>query len=344
MSIRRYFPLLLLGVYAAAFSWPQPELARWRIKVPGWPAWIEPPGLSLLLLAAILFAAALSLDVSRLRDVLRRPVALALALAAVWIGPVLLVLVADALLPKSGAFAGPMLGLAIVAAMPVANSSVGWTQQARGDLGWGLALVVLSIVLNPWITPQLLTFMGGNLADGRAASIEHFVTQFSGTNFIVWVLLPTAAGLAAGALLGRRRLGTCELPVLAISAACLLALNFVNASQARLPELPILAVMLCLALLLSSVGLGSAWLVAKFARLDSPTRLALLFALSMKHNGLALALAGAMIHDLSPAIPFIIVAILVQHAVAAFVDAWAVRRNGLVATPTNRGAKPSPGS
>lgn len=324
MAIRQNFPLLLLAVYAAAFAWPQPELVAWRMKLPGWPAWIEPPGLSLLLLAAILFAAALSIDVSRLREVFRRPGALALALAAVWVGPVLLVLLADALLPKTGAFAGPMLGLAIVAAMPVANSSVGWTQQAQGDLGWGLALVVLSIVLNPWITPQLLKFMAGTLADGRAERIEHLVTQFSGANFIVWVLLPTALGLGVGKFVGRDRIEMLKLPVLAVSAACLLALNFVNASQARIPDLPALAVMLCLALLLSVVGLASAWIVARLARLNDPIRVALLFSLSMKHNGLALTLAGALLQD-QTAVMFIIVAILVQHAVAAVVDACVVR-------------------
>jgi predicted Na+-dependent transporter len=168
--------------------------------------------------------------------------------------------------------------------------------------------------------------MAGTLADGRAERVEHLVTQFSGANFIVWVLLPTAAGLVAGKLITQSRLENFKLPILVFSAACLLALNFVNASQARIPEIPALAVMLCFALMLSVVGLASAWIVARLARLDDPIRIALLFGLSMKHNGLALTLASVLLQDQPLTVMFIVVAILVQHAVAAVVDAWVVRR------------------
>lgn len=335
MAIRRYFPWLLLLCYGVALVWPQRQLASFELSIPGWPSWAGAPRLPLLLLAAILFLAALNLDLSQLRDVLRKPGALVLALVAVWLAPVLLVLLVGKFLPHADLLAGPLLGLALVAAMPVANSSVAWTQQARGNLGWGLALVVLSIVLNPWITPQLLRFLGWTLSGGQAAKVDGLVTHFSGAVFIVWVLMPTSAGCLCRWILGSEKTRGIEPITLAVSSVCLLALNYANASLLHRPAPAVLAIALLLSILLSLVGLGSAWLVSKLARLDTPTRLALLFALSMKHNGLALALAGAMLQDQPNAILFIIVAILVQHAVAAMVDAWSIRSNTLLKEKIN---------
>ena len=327
MAIRRYFPWLLLACYAVALVWPQPELARNVLEIPGWPAWAGVPRLPLFLLAVILFSAALSLDVTQLRQVIRLPAAVAMALAAVWIGPVLLVLVAGALLPDAGLTTGPLLGMAIVAAMPVANSSVAWTQQSRGNLGWGLALVVLSILLNPWITPQLLKLMGWSLADGQAVRVNELVAHFSSDVFIVWVLLPTAAGFGCRLLLGSRRTTRFVPGALLVSSVCLLALNYANASLIERPQPALLAVVVMLSIAMNLVGIGSAWLVTRLAKLDRSTHVALMFGLSMKHNGLALALGGAMLHDQPTAILFIVVAILVQHAIAAIIDAWVVRHS-----------------
>lgn len=327
MAIRRYFPWLLLACYAVALIWPQPALAQKALELPGWPVWAGEPRLPLLLLAAILFSAALSLEITQLRAVIRRPAGLAMSLAAVWVGPVLLVLLAGAVLPETSLTTGPLVGMALVAAMPVANSSVAWIQQSRGDLSWGLALVVLSIVLNPWITPQLLKLMGWSLAGGQAARVAQLVTHFSGEVFIVWVLLPTAAGFACRLLLGSRRAKRLMPATLAISSVCLLALNYVNASLVERPQPALLAVVVALSLMLNFVGISSAWMVTRLARLDRATHVALMFGLSMKHNGLALALAGAMLHDQPSAILFIVVAILVQHAIAALIDAWIVRHS-----------------
>jgi BASS family bile acid:Na+ symporter len=326
MAIRRYFPWLLLVCYAAGFAWPQPWLAGKSLSIRGWPAWAGEPRLPLLLLAVILFFAALSLDLTHLREIVRRPGGLALALAAVWLGPVLLVLVAGTLLPSTALTAGPLVGMTLVAAMPVANSSVAWTQQAGGNLGWSLALVVLSIVLNPWITPQLLKLMGWSLAGEQAGRVEQLVTHFSGALFIVWVLLPTALGIVGRKLLGNSHTKKIEPAAVVISAVCLLALNYVNVSLVDRPPAALLTIAVALSMMLSLVGIGSAWLVTRLARLDRETRIALMFGLSMKHNGLALALAGAMLQDQPSAILFIVVAILVQHAIAAVIDAWIIRR------------------
>ena len=67
------------------------------------------------------------------------------------------------------ATAGLLVGLALIASMPVANSSVGWVQNADGNLALGLALVVFSISLSPWVTPHLLGFLSNSLSSSERA-------------------------------------------------------------------------------------------------------------------------------------------------------------------------------
>ena len=156
-SSQRHFLWLLLGCYALATLWPQPGLAMKQ--------WEWSPG-TLGRSAADALAAAVGGDAVHRRHVDRRPAdsirppksaAVGLSLVAVWLGPALLVVVAGWIVPwavDGEATAGLLVGLALVAAMPVANSSVGWTQSAGGNLALGLALVVVSISLSPWVTPN----------------------------------------------------------------------------------------------------------------------------------------------------------------------------------------------
>ena len=57
-------------------------------------------------------------------------------------------------------------------------------------------------------------------------------------------------------------------------------------------------------------------------RLDAETRLALMFGLGMKHTGLALLLAGAVLAHERLAILMIVLATLAQHLLAGLVQMW----------------------
>src|SRR5580704_18956089 len=46
-----------------------------------------------------------------------------------------------------------LVGLALVASMPIAGSSTAWAQNANGDLALSLGLVLISTCLSPWTTP-----------------------------------------------------------------------------------------------------------------------------------------------------------------------------------------------
>jgi BASS family bile acid:Na+ symporter len=290
------------------------------------------PSIPLLLLALILFSAALLTEAWQIRSVLGQPQILIAALLAVWIGPALLVTLASAVVPwvlAGGATDGLLVGLALVAAMPVANSSVGWTQNVDGNLALGLALVVLSISLSPLVTPGLLTILGMTLAPHERSYCEALVNEFSGWFFVIWVVLPTAAGFVCRYLVAPRQVAAVHGWLAIASAVALLVLNYINSAVA-LPELgdvrpALLVTTFLLTAALSVVGLMLGWAIARAVRAPTSTRDALMFGLSMKHTGLALILAGTALPNQPLAILMIVLATLMQHLLAGLVQWWLAR-------------------
>lgn len=324
--VQRHFLWLLLACYGLAAAWPNPGLSmrewQWPLEVDGGQV-----TLPLLLLAGMLFCAAVMTDLSQVRLVLRHPILLCAAMAAVWVGPAMLVIVAGWIVPSivdGNLTNGLLVGLVLVAAMPVANSSVGWVQNTSGNLALGLALVVLSISLSPWATPQLLGWLGKSLSPAEQQSCEALVNRFSGWFFVVWVILPTALGFVARILITPRRVLAGGDAFTIASAAALLMLNYINSAlalpKATQSSFPILAATALLAVSPSIVGILLGLLISYGLRLSRGASSALLFGLSMKHTGLALILAGAVLHDKPLAILLIVLATVAQHLVAAVVQ------------------------
>jgi bile acid:Na+ symporter, BASS family len=333
-AVNRHFLWMLAACYVLAALGPAPGLAirNWQ-TVSTFAG--EAPLVPLLLLTWLLFSAALVSQGPQIRKGLRQPVVILAALAAVWLGPALLVAAAGTLIPwavDGRATAGLLVGLALVAAMPVANSSVGWAQHAGGNLAIALALVVLSISLCPWLTPAMLNLLSSSLSPQEQAYCQALVEQFSGWFFIVWVVLPTIAGFACRWVVSPRRIASATSWISLASAAALLSLNYINSALAlpRVYEAPtrLLVVTAILAVCLSAVGLAIGWGLARVMRLPNETRTALLFSLSMKHTGLALILAGAVLVDQPLAILIIVLATLAQHLLAGIVQWWLLRGTG----------------
>ncbi|MEM6654372.1 MAG: bile acid:sodium symporter [Planctomycetota bacterium] len=334
--IRRHFLWLLLACYALAAVLPGPgdRLANWHPFADGWLS--GGVGLPIVLVAVLLLLAAASTDIAALRVLTQRPWLMGVSLAAVWLGPVLAAGAASFVTPLlgDGGPSGLLLGLALVAAMPVANSSVGWTQQSGGNLAWSLGLVVLSILLCPWVTPSLLRLAGLALTPDEASRVETLVTQLTGITFIVWVLLPTAVGLTLRQLIGGVRIDRCRLPMQLTTAFVILLLNYLNGARVvtglgnQLPSLRIVFAAGLGTLALSLIGVVLARALADTLRLDAATHTALRFGLSMKHTGLALGLAASIVGDQPVAGLVIAIATPMQHLVASLIDRWVDRGSG----------------
>jgi BASS family bile acid:Na+ symporter len=324
--VQQHFLWLLVACYALAAVLPGPGL-----KMRTWQLDLQVDGnhvnFPLILLAWMLFCAALMTDLTQVRTVLRHPFLLGAALVSVWLGPALLVLAAGWFVPmfvNGDTAAGLLVGLALVAAMPVANSSVGWAQNTNGNLALALALVVLSISLSPWITPQLLEWLGSSLSAKEQQLCEELVTRFSGWFFVIWVICPTALGFVVRTLAGRHQVARVGDYVTLGSAAALLVLNYINSSLA-LPKigsyrLELLGMTAILAVAASLVGLALAGAISYTLKLSSAAASALFFGLSMKHTGLALILAAAVLENQPLAILLIALATLAQHILAAVVQ------------------------
>ncbi|HEY3391540.1 MAG TPA: bile acid:sodium symporter [Lacipirellulaceae bacterium] len=328
--VRRHFLWLLLGCYALAAIWPGPGawLRQWTWSPGSVPSLTVP----LVLLATMLFSAALLAEVAQIRAVIQQPLLVCVATLAVWIGPALLVILGGYLVPlfvSEQPATGVLVGLTLVATMPVANSSTGWTQNSHGNLALSLALVVLSIALCSFVTPGMLSALGMSLSASERAYFEALVNRFSGEFFIVWVIVPTLAGFACRWLLTPRRVALVAHWFIFASAGALLLLNYINAAIALPPltDSPLLVVFVTasFATALSAVGIFSGWLIARLLRQPVEMRTALLFGLSMKHTGLALVLAASVLANQPFAILMLVLATLSQHLCAAFVQ-WFLQR------------------
>lgn len=322
--VQKYLLWLLLGTYALAGLLPGPGtvLRDAELAGPFWgDIWISPP---FVLLALLLFCAAISTRIDRLRLVLQQPLLLLLGLVGVWLGPMLLVAVIG-LVFHSFVAGEVLVGLVLVAAMPVANSSVGWTHNSRGNLALSLALIVFSISLSPLVTPHLLQLLGLSLSPADQADCDRLVREFSGKFFIVWVILPTVVGFLCRQLIGGERVDRAGDYFRLLSALSILVLNYANSATAvpelfKSKQLMALFTMIVLAVALSLLGLLLADLITWLLREPKEMQTSLIFALSMKHTGLALTLAGTVLVDRPRAILMIIVATVVQHVVAGIVQ------------------------
>jgi BASS family bile acid:Na+ symporter len=322
--VQKYLIWLLLASYALAAVLPQPGavIRESQLAGPFWgDIWISPP---FVLLALLLFCAAISTRLDRVWMVLRQPGLILMGLVGVWLGPLVLVAVIGLLLHPFVP-GGVLVGLVLVAAMPVANSSVGWTHNARGNLALSLSLIVFSVLLSPWVTPHLLQLFGFSLTPDEQVYCDLLVRKFSGKFFIVWVILPTLLGFIMRQLIGGLRVDRAGDYLRLTSAMSILILNYAN-SAIVLPELfkwsqlSVLFTTIVLAVALSLIGLLLADLIVWILREPMEMRTSLIFALSMKHTGLALVLAGTVLADRPRAILMIIVATVVQHVVAGIVQ------------------------
>jgi BASS family bile acid:Na+ symporter len=282
------------------------------------------------MLGVLLFAAGFAVKGDHLRGIFRRPSALALGLTASIAVPVLVLLAAAPLL---GLWHDPseardiLVGLAVVAAMPVAGSSAGWSRAAEGDCALSLGLVLLSTLLSPLTTP-LAFGAAARFVPGDAGGVLSGLAGVGGAGaFVVaWVVLPTALGLAARWAVGGARADAAGPWVKRVTAVVLLVLCYANAS-ACLPSVVAEPDWDCLALVAVAAGLmcatafAAGFGVARTVRADPARRAALVFGIGMANNGAGLALAAGALAGCPMALLPVVAVNLVQHLAAGWANA-----------------------
>jgi BASS family bile acid:Na+ symporter len=336
-ALHHYLLWFLLASYAVAAFFPAPGL--WLRGVSFGDSDL-PEGtrvtLPMVMLALLLFNAGLGVRPAQLRDLLRAPRALLLGLVAnltIPIAFILAVTLGMRLWHNPDEVQNILVGLALIASMPIAGSSTAWAQNSNGDLALSLGLVLFSTLLSPLTTPASLHTVG-LMARGEYARDLHALAGYgTGTFLVLCVVLPSVLGgvLRWGA--GEARLAAARPSLKLVNTLNLLLLSYSNAAVSlpqavASPDWDFLAVTLTLVVSLCALAFASGWLIARLGKLDYGRRAALMFGLGMNNNGTGLVLASLTLGAHPQVMLPIIFYNLVQHVAAGAVDYVLARTPG----------------
>jgi BASS family bile acid:Na+ symporter len=322
----RHLLALLFASYAAAALWPGPGLAIRGLSLGqvGLGPIRTAASLPLMMLACLLFNAGLGVNTSQLGGLLRRPRTLIAGLSANLFFPILFILSVTwwmQLWHNEDEVQNILVGLALVASMPIAGSSTAWSQNADGDMALSLGLVLGSTFLSPLMTPLALHAVGF-VATGDYAEDLHALASGHTESFLaIGVLAPSLLGILAGRALGPARVGAARPYLKLVNSLILLVLNYSNAAislpQAIAdPDLDFLAVTLGIVAALCVLAFAVGWVTARVFGAGREQRIALMFALGMNNNGTGLVLASMALADHPRVMLPIIFYNMVQHLVA----------------------------
>jgi BASS family bile acid:Na+ symporter len=322
----RHLLWFLLAAYAIAAFWPAPGLWLKDVTL----GEIAPFGqktqvtLPMLLLALMLFNAGLGVHTSRPKELLQTSRLAAAGLTANYLIPLAFLFVVAQVLTgwdEPDEVQALLVGLAIVAAMPVAGSSTAWSQNNNGDLTLSLGLVLLSTLFSPISTPLSLHAVTWMLSEGSSTELSQLAALGSGSFLVVFVALPSALGILSRRALGGHRIDQVKPHLKLVNSVTLLALNYINATASlpevvKYPDWDFLALTLGIAVVLCVTTFCSGWWLGRLFHADRAGRTSLMFGLGMSNNGSGLVLAATALAGQPQVMLPILVYNLVQHLVA----------------------------
>jgi BASS family bile acid:Na+ symporter len=334
--VDRHCLWLLLACYAVAALLPTfglwlRNVSLGETQFSGRPTKITLP---MAMLALLLLNAGLGIRRSQLSGWPRLTLLLTAGLLANIVVPVLFVFLATAatrmwLDPEE--VQSILVGLAIVAAMPIAGSSTAWSQNVNGDMTVSLGMVALSTLLSPLTTPLVFTCLS-LLAEEETAQLLHRVAAEGAEWFVVaCVLAPSLLGAALVFVLGEARLQTARPYLKLLAWIDLLLLVYANAAATlpdaiAYPDVDFLVTCFGTAIALCIATFASGWAIGQVCRSNVSQQTSLMFALGMNNNGAGMVLASLTVADHPRVMLPIITYNLVQHLVAGAAATLVKRR------------------
>jgi BASS family bile acid:Na+ symporter len=333
--VHQQFIWFVIGSYAVAAVFPAPGLWIRDVSLGEVTAFNEHTRLSLpvLMLALLLLNAGLGVQVSQLRNLLQSPRPLAAGLVANLLVPIALILAVNAGMRfwhNADEVQNILVGLALVASMPIAGSSTAWSQNANGNLALSLGLVLFSTLLSPVTTPLALHAVGFLAVGDYAEDLHELAAGSTGSFLMIAVLLPSALGILLHAVLGEARVQSAKPLLKLANSANLVVLNYSNGSislpqTVADPDWDFLAVVLVIVVGLCLMSFASGGVIARLLGADDTQRTSLMFGLGMNNNGTGLVLASLALADHPRVLLPILFYNLVQHLVAGGVDFALIR-------------------
>lgn len=328
--IHAKFIWLLMASYLVAGVLPAWGLAIKRLSFGELHVFNETIKVSLpmLMLSFLLLNAGLGVDLSRLRGNLKGAWVLAAGLIANLAVPVIFVFLVTQIMRlwhNPDEVQNILVGLALIASMPIAGSSTAWSQNANGNMALSLGLVLLSTIASPLTTPLALHSVGLMTTGDYSEDLHELAAGGTGGFLAVCVVIPSILGIVLHAGLGKAIVAKAKPNLKLANAVVLLALNYANASVSLPeavgnPDADFLAVILAITLSLCSIAFGAGWLISRWFQVDRASRTAIMFGLGMNNNGSGLVLASMALADHPRVMLPIIFYNLVQHLVAGIVD------------------------
>lgn len=311
--------VLLLVAYAAATWMPGPGLhvRQWNLLGLS----INPPE---VLLAGLLFSAGLCSTHGAVRTILANRQRLLVSAVAAWLIPLVAATTAvTCLWGLAGCPPQVALGIIIVAAMPVANSSVGWATTMGGSVTLSIALLVVGTALSPLLTPLAIGAGAISLRTAEHALMHTPWSDGMGAFFLTWVLIPVLLGVITASQLPELMLRHVVPWSRRVSFVILILLNYLNgapclpalAEQPGLLRWPVLAAT-CLLLLsfVASLALNR-WPrgVLRYTAPDPAEQVSVILSVVMRNTGAALVFAGAALPEFVSVSLTIISYTMLQH-------------------------------
>jgi BASS family bile acid:Na+ symporter len=320
----------LLTSYVVAAIFPGPGLWSRNISLGEYVFFQESTKITLpmLMLALLLLNAGLGINTGQLRNLLRAPQALIVGLVAnllIPIGFIFVVAQGMRFWHNTDEVQNILVGLALIASMPVAGSSTAWTQNANGNLALSLGLVLLSTLLSPLTTPFSLRSVGLMAKGEYSQELQDLAGYGTRVFLVICVLAPSLIGIFLARAIGPSRIASVKPELKLFNFVNLLVLSYSNASVSlpqtiANPDWDFLAVSLALVISLCLLTFASGWLIARLLNTDLAQQAALMFGLGMNNNGTGLVLASMTLAAHPRVMLPIIFYNLVQHLVAGGVD------------------------
>lgn len=334
--IHHHFIWMIIASYGLAAV--MPSLGLWmrevKLATVGAPWHTLEVSLPLIMLAALLFNAGLGVKIGELRHLLAKPQVLLLGVLGNVATPLTFIIAVNLVM---GLWHNPeevqqiLVGLALVAAMPIAGASTAWVQNANGSLVLSLGLVLVTTALSPLLTPMVFHTVGA-VTTGDYSEDLHELASGGVLSFLgAWVILPSLFGIFTHWIIGEQRIAAVKPHLKLINYGVLVLLNYSNASLTlprviAQPDLDFLLIMLVIVITLCLMSFMTGYVVALVTAAKPDERVSLVFGLGMNNNGTGLVLASVALADHPEVMLPVIFYTLVQHLVAAAVDCFVLQR------------------
>lgn len=329
--IHKYFLWIVLTTYF--FAAILPSFGLWIRDVSfGDLVWFDKSSvklsLPLLMLSFLLFDGALGVKTKELKGLIKYPLLLFVGLFCNIFIPIVLIFILKYFMVfwhNPDEVQNILVGLAIVASMPIAGSSTAWSQITDGNLALSLGLVIFSTILSPFTTPLALHSVGF-MASGDYGEDLHELAANGTSAFLMFsIIFPTIFGLFIKLLLGEKRAEAVKPFLKFINVIILILLMYSNAAVALpeaflKPDLDFLLIIFIITTSLCIIAFGAGWLITKLMKAGKAEQSSLMFGLGMNNNGGALVLATMALKDHPMILIPIIFYNLAQQTIASIVN------------------------